>query len=316
MKNFIIIQPTHVDKRLISSTEKWSNDSFNNLSRLFQARLYHIDHNDIPLDADVYWLINYDVNLIEKEIAFLKKVKEKGAKILVGFSQDWRFLLGQGLVSEQGTIYTELCEVADAIGSGIFNGLGIWGRYQNKVIDMGEIVEDINFSIPYEERTIDFLISGAIIGYTLPFEVELALMVKEKYPDKRIVCCTPDENEVKSKLIEKYGDRIEFATSKILFLEHLKIAKYYCNLELRPRGGRSLIESYYCRVPYISSKWAYHSNLCADFTFDSNNLVDIFNKYEQMINCDYGILVREMEFEAQYDSFENVYGRIVKKLYK
>jgi hypothetical protein len=312
-EKWTIIQPTHVDKRLVDPDSKWSNDSFNNCSRLFQARLYHINHDDIETDSDIYFLINYDINLIDKEIAFLKKMKERGAKILIGFSQDRRFLLGKDLINENGTIYTDLCEVADGIGGGIDFDLKIFGRYQDKVIDMGEILEDLDFSIPYEDRDLDFLITGAVNGYTLGFELELLSILKEKYPEKRMALCIPDDNRFKDKIMPKYS-HIEFPTSNVPFLEYMKRAKAYCNLELRPRGGRVLIEAYYCRVPFIGSAFTHHSRVCPDFRYGKMDLVEISKKYDLILNSDPSVLIEEMEKRAKYDMFDAVYGRIKQKL--
>ncbi len=316
-EKWTIIQPTHIDKRLIPSDAEWSNDSFNNLSKLFQARLYHINHDaidDIEEDSDVYFLISYNINLIDKEIDFLKRMKEKGAKTIVGFSQDRRFLLGHGLTNVFGTSYIDLCEVVDAIGLGVSTDLKFYGRFQHKTFEMGEILEPLNFSIPYEDREIDFTISGAMNGYTSAFEVEFMEMIAEKYPDKRLVICLPDEVEFKKYLIEKHPN-IEFPSSAENPLLHfMKNSKAYCNLELRPRAGRTLMESYYCRVPFISSAWTYFSKLCPDFTYSSFSVVDMFNKYELLLNSDSHKVIKYMEEKAEYDLFDNVYKRIKEKL--
>jgi hypothetical protein len=313
-ERWVILQPTHLDCRKLPADSKWSNDSFNNISRLFNAQLFHITNDNIDTTGDVYWLINFDINLIEKELAFLKMMKEKGKKIIVGFSQDRRFLMGHGLISNNGTLYTELCEIADIIGGGLNPDYEIFGRYQHKVVPYGEIFEEVNYSILPEQRNIDFMVSGEKNGDTLALELELMLMIKEKYPDKRIAQCIPNDVTLKKTLINKYP-KLEFLDSTTPFITWLQHSKYYCNMEIRPRGGRCMIESYYCRVPFISSSYVYHSNLCKEFTYGSYNLKTIFNCYEYLLEHNYNELINTMEQRAENDKFDAVYSRIKEKLY-
>lgn len=314
-ERWAIIQPTHVDQRLLPIDTLWSNDSFNNLSKLFQARLYHITQNNIPEDYDVYWLINFDIELIDKEILFLKRVKEKGAKIIIGFSQDWRFLLGKKLISSSGTLYTELCEIADVIGGGINFNYGAFGRYQNKVVDMGEILWDLDFSIPLENRNIDFLVSGCLNGFSHAYEIELLSLIHEKYPDKKLAICIPDMHEIKYILMKKYPFIYFPMSEEIKFMDVLKNAKTYCNLEIRPRGGRCLIEAYYCRVPFISSYPTYFSRLCPDTIYNHLDVNEVFEKYKILKNSNLQTYINDMEEKAKYDYFENVYKRIKEKIF-
>lgn len=314
-KKWVIIQPTHQDKRKLSKEDKWSNDSNNNLSRLFDAQLFHITNDDIDESAQIYKLINFDIELIEKEINFLKKVKSLGAKIIVSFSQDRRFILGKNLINSKGSLYTELCEIADGICSGVNPLLCHFGRYQNKIISMGEILENVNLSIPYENRNIDFMVSGEKNGDTLAFELELLMMIKEKYPDRILACCIPNEVAIKEQLIQKYSN-ILFPDSKVSFLDWLKSSKYYCNMEIRPRSGRCLIESYYCKVPFISSWSCYHSNLMNEYTYKTYDLSDILSNYERLTaEVPHSKQIKKMEQRAKYDEFSAVYDRIMKCLW-
>jgi hypothetical protein len=311
---FVIIQPSHVDGRKLSKDSLWSPDSFNNLSRLFDAQLFHITHNNIDETADVYWLINFDIELLDKEIAFLKRMKEKGKKIIVGFSQDRRFLMGQGLLNSRGTLYTELCDVADVVSSGMSKDLFIFGRYENKVVHFGEIFEEVNLSIPVEQRDIDFMVSGEKNGDTLAFELELLLMINQHYPERKLACCVPNEVKIKEALKVKYP-QIFFPDSSIPFIGWLKHSKYYCNMELRPRSGRCMIESYYCKVPFISSKYTYHSNLFYELAYNYYDTEQIFQGYDYMTSLPYEMLISTMEERATYDKFESVYNRIIHKLF-
>lgn len=311
----VIIQPSHFDCRKLEKDSGWSNDSFNNLSRLFDAQLFHITNDNIDETADIYWLIQFDINLIEKEIAFLKKMKEKGKKILVGFSQDRRFLMGIYLVNDRGTSYSELCDIADGIGGGINPNYNLFGRNQHKVIPFGEVLEDFNFSIPYENRDINLMVSGEKNGETLPFEIEFMLMVHQRYPERKLAICIPNHIQCKEALIQKYP-QIMFPTDKVPFIDHLKRSKYYCNMELRPRGGRCLIESYYCRVPFISSWGCYHSNLMNEYTYKTYDFGNMLANYELLTTeVSHSEQIKKMEERAKYDEFPAVYDRIVKRLW-
>lgn len=319
-EKWTLLQPTYKEGMLFSPDYKWVNDSFYNLSRLFYARMYHINDADIEMDSDVYHVCNFDINLIEKEIEFCKKVKANGAKVLVGFSQDLRFLHGGELLSSQCTLYSELCEVADVITSGSNPNLGLYGRYQDKVVDIGEILEPLDFSIPYEDRYIDIMTSGSVGEQSLSFALEFLLMIKDKYPDKRAVCCIHRHHIELIQMLQKKYPQIEFPiilklpTQLSQILQFLRLSKCYCNPEIRPRPARALSEAYYCRTPFISSDSTYLSRLCPDFTYNGNNIVQMFNNYERMLDTSSEDIIKKMEEQAQYDMFENAYKRLKEKL--
>jgi hypothetical protein len=309
---WVVINPTHHHGKKIPEYMMWSNDSFDNLSRLLNAPLYHILDEDIDETADAYFIANFDISLIDHEVEFAKRMKERGAKILAAYSQDVRFLHGQGLLSDSGTLWTKLAEVADVISSGINTNVKIFGRYQDKVIPMGEIIEDNDFaSILYEERDIDLLTSGAIGEECLSFELEFLSLVKERFPDKKVVSCIHGcYGELVNKLRQKYP-WIEFTTET--FLPLLQRTKVYCNPELRPRPGRSLVECYYCRTPFIASDFMYHAKLCKEYTYSSSSIVDWVDTYEKLIKEDHRQIIVKMEERAIEDNFENVYERIMKE---
>ena len=48
----------------------------------------------------------------------------------------------------------------------------------------------------------------------------------------------------------------------------------------------------------------------SDFSFDHYNLVDIFDKYEQITSINYNDLIEMMEYRAQFDKFEYVYETV------
>ena len=319
-EKYLILQPTHKNGTLMPTNAQWSNDSFLNMSRLLNAKLFHIDDYNIDLNADIYHICNFDIELIEKEIEFAKARKGEGAKIIVGFSQDLRFLHCDGLMNSNGFLWTNLCEVADAVTSGISSDLKMYGRQQDKVIDWGELLEPLNFSYPYDKRPIDFLTSGPIGEQSLSFELELLLTLKEKYPEKRFVSCIHGIHHEKIRKLAKRYPQIEFpfnpdnpiAGKPLLF--YLQQAKVYCNPEVRPRPGRAMMDAFYCRVPFISSSWTYFSRLCPEFKFNRNDIWEIVEKYEKILESDYNILIKDMEKNAEYDLYWNVLDRAKKKI--
>jgi hypothetical protein len=72
------------------------------------------------------------------------------------------------------------------------------------------------------------------------------------------------------------------------------------------------MESYYFRVPFISSEFTYHSNICPDFTYDRIDFKKMVDQYTKIINSDYNSIIMQMEENAKFDHFENVYNRIQK----
>lgn len=310
-EKWTIIQPVCRGGSMETSGQ-WSNHTFLNFSRLFNAKLYHITDSNIEMDSDVYHIVNFDIGLLEQEIEFAKAVKRRGAKVTVGFSQDFRFLIGDGLISNQGHLYTELCKVADGIQSGVPDK-GIYGRFQDKVILMGEILEDQSFALPYENRSIDLVTSGPAGEQSLSFELEFLLMIKEKYPDKKLVSCIhAPHRPIVEKLRVNYP-QITFAIEHPL-MDYMRMSKVYCNPEIRPRPGRTLMEAFYFRVPFISSSWTYYSKLCKEFSYNKVSITEMFDKYELLIHSDVNEIIYKMEQRAQEEMFDAVYSRIKEKL--
>ena len=169
----------------------------------------------------------------------------------------------------------------------------------------------------YEQRDIDILLSGSIFRNeaTLSFALEIMMMLKEKYPDKRIVYPT----QYKSILQPVYP-QIEFINaSDISFTDGLvpllKRAKYYINPELRPNAGRAMVESFYCRTPYVCSSLSFPSRYYPDFTYDYMSLEHIVNQYERMLNSDREEIIRKSEKLAEEDYFDKAIIRVMERLY-
>ncbi len=315
-KSWILIQPTHHGGEISPVNMGWTNDSFRMLSKQFNAPCYHITDPNIPLTADGYIICSFDINLIEMEIEFVKQVHAQGGKTVVGFSQDLRFLTGGALLNERGSLYTSLCEVTDAISSGVNPEMGIYGRYQDKVIPLAEIIENYNWDIPYEDRDYDLITCEALSEYALGFELEFLLMVKERHPEHRVASCIHSAHMDLIETLRRKYPQIEFPfVPGLSLIDYIKNTKVFCNPEIRPRPCRTAMEAYYCRVPFISSSWTYHSNICPDFTYKWNSIVDMADKYDLILSRDRSEIIKEMEENAKYDSFENAYKRIYDKLW-
>ena len=95
----------------------------------------------------------------------------------------------------------------------------------------------------------------------------------------------------------------------------MKSAKFYFNVELRPRPGRAIVEAYYCRVPFISPYTQYFSCLCPEYAFKYVDFTEMMEKYEAIIRADRDELVRDMEARAKNEMFDAVYQRIKEKLW-
>jgi hypothetical protein len=314
-KRWILIQPTHRNGGVSPQNMPWTNDSFRMLSKQFNAACYHIQDENIPLDADGYIMCSFDANLAKQEIDFLNKVRANGAKTLLGFSHDGRFLVGGGLLNEDGYLWTSVCEATDVISSGVNPELKIYGRFQHKVIPLGEVVEDLNWSIPFEERPYDLIGCGTVSEQSLSIQLEFLLMAKEKYPNQRIACVIAGHHEPLIKTLRIRYPQMEFPLNiqqDPNLISYLRKAKVFFNPELRPRPARALNEAYYCRTPYISASTTYHSRLCSEFAYDSINFEQMMNKYDAILKEDSNEIVKRMEERAKFDMFDQFYGRITK----
>lgn len=314
-KKVIVIQALrdHWDAPPIN--EPWSNFCDRNLTRLLQCSAWHLEHFEaglVPLDADVYTMCSFDVSLLDREIEMVKKLKSLGKKVIVGFSADLRFLIGNCLMSPTGTIYTELCKHVDLIMSAASPDLHLYGRYQDKVIPFGVPFERGDLStIPYKDRPIDVLVSSSIGEECISQNLEILLMFKEKRPDIRIMYNT--QPSIIDTLLKRYQDRIEFVHGWLA--DRLPYAKTLLSPELRPRSGRCLDDAWKFRVPFVSVEWAYHSRLFPDFTFREMSMDHIVNQVDKLLNADYNTIIKKAEEIAEYDYFDIAWPRILKRLF-
>ena len=295
----------------------WTNDCNIALGKLLRSPANHFANDNIDMNADIYFMIIVGTDYYKEEIALIKKLKANGAKVIIGFSSDMRFLTGEGLLGPTGINYTDLCREADVVVSGLPAHLKVFGRYQHKVIDYGVCLERVNFSKPYEERDIDILMSGSIFRNepTLSFGLELMAMLKEKYPDKRIVYPTKYR-----KLLQPKYPQIEFLdaddymynTGLVPLLQRSKI---YINPEARPNPGRAMIESFYCRTPYICSTLSYASKYYPNYTYDYLNFDNIVDLYGKFLEADRAEIIKKSEELAEEDYFDNAIKVWMEKLY-
>jgi hypothetical protein len=317
-KKWLILQPVYGGKWDIPDANlPWTNDCNIGLGRLLQASGNHFSNNDIDMSCDIYYMIIFNVDHYEKELELIKKLKSLNKKVILTFSADMRFLTGEGLLGHTGINYTDLCAEADLIISGVPEHIRFYGRYQHKVISMGVFLERLNFHNEGIEKDIDILMTGSIFRNepSLSFGLELMCLLKEKYPDKRIVYPTKH----KELLAPKYSqldlidaDAYMYSTGLVPLLQRTKI---YINPELRPNPGRAMIEAFYCRVPYICSSMSYPSKWMPDFTYDCMDFNKILEQYDKVINTDTNWIIKKAETLVEDDYFDKAIQKIMNRLY-
>ena len=319
-RKWIMVEPSMVKGEGYpppSPTSPWVNNTFINDCRLLRATKYHILSPSLSKDkADVYFLITCINSHLEEEIEFAKRVRREGSKIVLAISADGRFSSGQGLMcSSSGFLYTDLCQEVDVICSGVSSDVHIYGSSQHKVVEVGEFVEQLNFSTtPFNNRTIDMLGTGFVDEASLSFSIVFFLMLKERYPNKRFVYAfrADPQYDMLYELVSKRYPQIEFSRKDMPSL--LNQSKAYSNLEPRVRGGRALLEAWYHRVPSIGYSQTYFSKLYPEFAFSNMSFDNLVNIYERMLNSDYEYIIQKAGDIISYDSAENVYERIINKL--
>lgn len=317
-KKWLILQPIVGGQWGVPSPNlPWDIDCNVGLGRLLQASASHVTNPGVNMNVDIYVMLCAYPHAYESEIEFIRKVKAKGAKVVLCISTDYKFLTGHELINSNGILYTELCKEVDVIIPGIPSHMKLFGRYQNKVIDMSLFLERLNFSLPYEQRDIDILLSGSIDRneLTIAFAIELMLMLKEKYPDKRIVYPT-----AKKDILQPLYPQIEFQEVRGVannqgLVPWLKKSKVYINPDPRPGPGRAVIEAFYSRTPYICSTMCYASKYNFDFTYDFMNFETIINQYDKLINSDRNEVISKMEQLAEEDYFDKAIRRLMERLY-
>jgi hypothetical protein len=317
-KKWYILQPVYGGKWGIPDINTpWTNDSNITLGKLLQAPANHFSNDDIDFSADIYILIIFGTGHYPKELELIKKLKSLNKKIIIAFSADDRFQTGAGLLNSDGLNYTDLCSEADLIWSALPAHIKVYGRYQHKVIDMGIFLERVNFSLPYENRDIDILLSGSIYRHepSLSYTLELMCMLKEKYPEKRIVYPT-----MYHELLTPLYPQIEFLVPDEYMYKQgmvplLQRTKIYINPENRPNPGRAMVEAFYCRTPYVCSRHSYAAKYYPDFTYDYFDLIHMVEQYEKILESDRDSIIKKSEQLAENDYFENKIQEIMNRLY-
>lgn len=317
-KKWLIMQPIAGGEwQTPNPNLKWDIDCNVGLGRLLHSGASCVGNARIDMTADIYVMLCAYPHAYEKEIEFMKTVKARGAKVVLCISTDYKFLTGYELMNNNGLLYTALCNEADVIIPGIPSHMKLFGRYQHKVIDMSLFLERLNFSLPYEQRDIDILLSGSIDRneLTLAFALEIMLMLKEKYPEKRIVYPT-----AKKDILQPLYPQIEFQEVRGIannqgLVPWLQRSKIYINPDARPGPGRAVIEAFYSRTPYICSTMCYASKYNPNFTYDFINFETIINQYDKLLNSNREEVLSNCEKLAEEDYFDNAIKRLMKKLY-
>lgn len=311
-KKWTWITPLNTTWNPPDPNEGYTIDAERNFTRLIRANAFHIDCENIDMTSDIYVLVQFDINNIEKEIEFVKKIKSLDKKFVLCYSADLRFLLGNCFVSKKGTLYTELCKYADVILSGTSTDIDIYGRYYNKVLHWGLPVERLDFSDrSYNERQIDILISSSAGEESFSFEFELEMLLLEKHPDLKIVHSLQECH--KSWLDPFRNKGVEFVHESLL--KNLVNTKVYINPEIRPRGGRALLDAYYCRTPFISCDMTFYSQIFPEFTYNRMHINNIADLYDKVIQSNYNTIISKAEKIMEPLYFDNCIKDLMKRLY-
>lgn len=300
--------------------EPYTRDNGRVMSRLLRANAFSLKYpntKEIELDSDIYVIISFDIKMLDKEIEFAKKLKGLGKKIVICMSADYRWLNGENLISPNGKLYTELAEYADVILSGVGDNIAVYGRYQYKVLSWGLPVERLNLSTqPFESRDIDILISSTFDLSQLALELESLLYLKSKYENLNIVFNYSISNkevlENKIKYFENKG--ITFISGDLM--DTMPRAKCYLNLEMRPRGGRAILEAFYCRTPFICFDTVFYSKLLPDFVLKSFNMENLLDNYNKLMETPYSNLIQTMELNMESFYFDNMIIKLMEKIYE
>lgn len=311
-KKWTLIQPLRAQWPIPNPNHPWDNNVFYTISKLLKANAFHIESSDIEMTSDIYFLVSFDIALIEKEILFVKKLHDFGKKVVVAFSQDFRFMVGDGLVDEKtGYMYTDLVKEADLTISGVSEKLHIYGRYQNKVISAGPFIENLNFSLPYHLREIDVLLSGPSGEQGFGLNLEIMLAIKEKFPNAKVAYSLRDGFNRRAQIMHQKG--ILVFTPPIINL--LPNTKVYIDSQIRPRPGRVLDEAWYCRTPFISHDLTYLSRIFPEYSYSEMSIDKIVSLYSNLIQEDYDTLMQRAGKLIEEDYYENVINKIENKLY-
>jgi hypothetical protein len=227
-------------------------------------------------DADIHLVSNGGYDTIQLEIDFIRKMKAKDKKVIVGMSADGRWLNGLGLLSAEGHHYTEVLIEADAIISEVNPNWKVYGRYQHKVIPISEPLEHFIFKSA-KIKDIDVLLAGTT--HHLAYAVEAAYMLLDKNPEyKCIIGTSPQYIEAFRKRHPRLN--FEFTGPHSTFEEYLKRSKILLNLEMKPRGGRVPMWGYYAGIPVVCSSGAFYSQLYPSLAFDRIDLEYIVDRAE------------------------------------
>lgn len=294
--------------------EGWSSNTERNFRRLLQAPCWNLNnvHKIDMSKIDAFLVPQWNIAWIDKEVNLCKNLHEAGVKVVTAYSHDLRFLIGNCMINEEtGTLYTATCEYADLIISGLPEDLHMFGRYEDKVISFGWPFERIKFtSKPFEQRSIDLLVSSSCGMEALGWTLELLLTLKERFPDKRIVFSIDPAHAHKYL---QYSDKLEFVPGGLIPL--LCNSKAYLNPELRPRTGRAIHESFMCDTPFISSSLTYYSKLYKDFTYSKMDMIEIGDKYELILNTEYEKLILDSSVVAEGEYWDVQYKRLIERLF-
>ena len=106
---------------------------------------------------------------------------------------------------------------------------------------------------------------------------------------------------------------VEFVHESLL--KNLVNTKVYINPEIRPRGGRALLDAWYCRTPFISCDMTFYSQIFPEFTYNRMHINNIADLYDKVIQSDYNTIISKAEKIMEPLYFDNCIKDLMKRLY-
>jgi hypothetical protein len=275
----------------------WDNDMRANLQRLLGvpiSRGIFLPQNE---DADIHLITSCNYTKYLPEIAFAKKMKAKGKKVIASLASDGRWLNGSNLMGPDGTNYTGLLAEVDGILSEVHPSWKVYGRYQSKVIPLAQPLESQMIK-DNPTRDIDVLTAGSNGTGGLAYATEVIYMLLEKNPNLN---CVQIVHPHYLDILRKNHPRLRFETASFgPFFDYLGRAKVIVNMELKARGGRIPMEGFYTSTPVICSSGAFFSQLYPDLSFNKIDLEYIVELVEYAIQKRVEITNRAKELAKPY----------------
>lgn len=291
----------------------WTDHAFRNVSRILQAPIYPVKSQNIPDKYDIYLFCSIWIGDMATEIAWSNDIRRRGRKVVLTFSHDSRFVSGHALIDEHGNMYTDLVAASDVTLSGLPESVNMFGRYKDKVISSGGFLERVNLSVPYKKRNIDLLVSGMRNEDHFGLSAEILLSLIRTFPGRNIVYCARSKAPCAMNTFFKKHKEVSFVYDKLTSV--LPMAKVHLNIDWRPSPGRSVMESWYYRVPTIGYELSYYSKLFPGLSYQHLCIDQILSRCETALKEDHNTLIAKAEGVASTEYYDVLCNKIMHRLY-